>query len=53
MKFYLRYQIVNLYLLIILMLQSNLFFLQKDLKSLLQKKFFQFYPENMLLLKNY
>ena len=30
-------EIVNLYFLTILMLQSNLFFLQKDLKSLLQK----------------
>ena len=46
-------EIVNLYFQLILMLQSNLFFPQKDLKSQLLKKFFQFYLENMLLLRSY
>ena len=41
-------EIVNLYFLLKLMLRKNLFFLQMDLKILLQRKFFQFYLENML-----
>ena len=48
-KFCLHYQIVNLYFLLRLMLQSNLFFPQRDLKSQLLKKFFQFYLGSMLL----
>jgi len=43
-------EIVNLCFLIILMLQKNLFFLQMDLKCLLNLKFSQFYLGAMLLL---
>ena len=52
-KFFLHYRIVNLYFQIILMLQKNLFFLRKDLKSLLHLKFFQFYLVATLLLIDY
>ena len=46
-------EIVNLYFLTGLKLQKNLFFLQMDLKSQLQMKFFRFYLVSMLLCINY